>query len=142
MKTLSTLLLALLLAGAAGPAAAKGIQAKQLYMFGFSASFKDSVVYVTDIQPVEGAWIDSKTKFLLGRDNYSYQLRDYLANTLQQPQRVCLVLYATSFKKAERLFVKLKKKYTGTKKKPAHYDVRFISQQDFRFQPVDMSQEQ
>ena len=46
---------------------AKPLKTNKVYMFGFSASFKDSVVYVTEIQNVQEAWIDTKTKFLLGR---------------------------------------------------------------------------
>jgi len=132
----------LLLTCMVGQTAAKSIQVPHLYMFGFSASFKDSVVYVTDIQDMKGVWIDNKTKFLLSRENYSHQLTDYLANQQQQPNRICMVFYAKTFKKAEKLFVKLKKKYIGTKKNPAHYDMRFISQQEFRFETIDMSPEQ
>ncbi len=142
MKLLKVMMTALLLTIAVGSAEAKRIQAPHVYMFGFSASFKDSVVYITDINDVQGAWMESKSKFLSGIENYSYQLRDYFNTQLSMPDRVCMVFYATSFKKAERKFVKLKKKYTGTKKKPAHYEIRFVSLQDFRFQPVDMSPEQ
>ena len=39
--------------------------APKMYIFGFSASFKNSIVYFTDIQELDSAWIDTKTKFLL-----------------------------------------------------------------------------
>lgn len=55
---------------------AKPLKTNKVYMFGFSASFKDSVVYVTEIQNVQEAWIDTKTKFLLGRDQYSAQAQE------------------------------------------------------------------
>lgn len=122
---------------------AKPIKPAHVYMFGFSASFQDSIVYVTDIQDVQGAWIESKTKFLLGRDNYSYQLKEHFTNNLQDPDRVCMVFYATSKSKAEKIMKKLMKKYVPnhkkSKKKWKTYDVRYITTAYFNFSPIDMS---
>ena len=53
-------------------------KARTVYMYGFAASFNDSTVYFTEIQQLDSAYVDSKTKFLYSRENYSYQLRDYL----------------------------------------------------------------
>ena len=53
-------------------------------MFGVATSFNDSTLYITEIQEISGAYIDSKTKFLVERDNYSYQLRDYLKGIGEQ----------------------------------------------------------
>ena len=141
MKFLKQILLALLLTSSVTGAEAKSIQAKHVYMFGFSASFKDSVVYITDIQDIPGAWIDSQTKFLLSRDNYAYQLRNYMTDSLGLADRVNMVMFALKKHKAEKLYEKLRKKYLGSKKKPANYDVRYVSQQDFRFELIDMSPE-
>jgi hypothetical protein len=102
-------------------------------MFGFSASFKDSVVYVTEIQNVQEAWIDTKTKFLLGRDQYSAQLKNYLTDKLNQPGRVSMVLFELNKKKAEKLYLKLMKKYQKG------YDVRYVNNKDFSFEAIDMS---
>ena len=140
MKKIKYILFALLLTAALG-ATAKRIQPTHVYMFGFAASFQDSVVYITDIQDVKGAWLDSKTKFLEGRDNYSYQLKEYFADSLQMPQRICMTFFATNKKKAERKKEKLLKKYVDKKKRPI-YDIRQVSIQDFKFEPVDMSPEQ
>ena len=112
-------------------ASAKIVTPAHLYMFGFSASFKDTSVYVTDIQDVQGACIDSRTKFLFNRDGYSQQLRDYLANSQQQPGRVCVVIYATSLKKAEKKLRKFQRIYI----EKGSYDVRKLTAADFRFTP-------
>lgn len=117
---------------------AKRMKAPKMYMFGFSASFQDSIVYMTDVQEVEGAWYDTKTKFLMGRQHYSYQLKDFLANNMQQPNRVCVVMYALTRKEAEKKFIKLRKEYTIKAK--GKYDVRYLTTADFHFQPVDMSE--
>jgi len=125
---------------------AKPVKPDHLYMFGFSASFSDSTIYVTDIQDVKGAWIDNKTKFLLGRDNYSYQLKDYFINTLQQNNRVCMVFFSTSKSNAEKQMKNLMKKYIPNPKKKKenwkHYEVHYLTSSDFQFSPIDMSSEQ
>ena len=72
---------------------AKGKIVPEMYIFGFSASFKDSVVYFTEINKIDSAWIDSKTGFLLGRDNYAYQLKNYLTQDKNNPNRTCIVIF-------------------------------------------------
>ncbi len=112
---------------------AKPLKTNSVYMFGFSASFKDSVIYVTDIQNVQGAWIESKTKFLMGRDSYSYQLNNHLTDSLKQSQRISMVFFSLKKKKAEKQYIKLMKKYKKG------YEVRYLNAPDFRFKAVDMS---
>ena len=139
MKIFKYILLALLLAGALPQEMeAKRIKVPKMFMFGFSASFQDSIIYMTDVQEVEGAWYETKSKFLLGRQHYSYQLKDFLANTRQQPNRVCVVMFALTRKEAEKHFIKLRKEYTVKAK--GKYDVRYLTTTDFKFQPVDMSE--
>lgn len=139
MKILKYILFSLLIAVAIPTEMqAKRMKAPKMYMFGFSASFQDSIVYMTDVQEVEGAWYDTKTKFLMGRQHYSYQLKDFLANNKQQPNRVCVVMYALTRKEAEKKFIKLRKEYTIKAK--GKYDVRYLTTADFQFQPVDMSE--
>lgn len=139
MKILKYILFSLLIAVAIPTEMqAKRMKAPKMYMFGFSASFQDSIVYMTDVQEVEGAWYDTKTKFLMGRQHYSYQLKDFLANNKEQPNRVCVVMYALTRKEAEKKFIKLRKEYTIKAK--GKYDVRYLTTADFHFQPVDMSE--
>src|SRR5574344_1673593 len=110
---------------------------QKAYVFGFSASFKDSLIYFTDIQEVDSAWKDTKSQFLMGRDNYSYQLRDYLASKMQMPNRVCMVFFEWNRKDAEKSYIEMKKKYTV--KAHGKYDVRYLENKDFTFKPIDMS---
>ena len=74
----------------------------QMYMFGMAAAFTDTIVHFTAVQKIDSAWIDTKTKFLQSRDNYSYQLRNYLATKEQMPQRTCIVIYAQDEKKLQK----------------------------------------
>ena len=120
----------------------------KMYMFGFAASFNDSIVHFTSVQTVDSVWIDQKTKLMAGRENYSYQLRDYLA-TKNMPHRTCVVFYNLDRKKIEKKYLQMKRIYTlGTKKarkqikkggKINHYDIRNLTSDEFKFHSVDMS---
>ncbi len=139
MKYLKYIVLTLLISIAMG-AEAKTVKAKHMYMFGFAASFKDSVVYMTEIQDVKDAMYDTKSKFLLGRDSYSDQLKTYFREKMQLSDRVCVVMFSTSKKKAEKKYLKLRKKYLSNKKHTSTYEVRYVTTQDFEFEPVAMDE--
>jgi hypothetical protein len=139
MRFLKYIVLTLLVCVAMG-AEAKTVKARHMYVFGFAASFKDSVVYMTEIQDVQGALYDTKTKFLLGRDSYSDQLKAFFKEKMQLSDRVCMVMFSTSKKKAEKKYMKLRKKYTGDKKRPSTYEVRYVTMQDFKFEPVGLDE--
>ncbi len=102
-----------------------------VYMWGLVTSFNDSTVYFTDIQLVEGSYTDSKTGFLYSRDNYSYQLRDYMKKEgCAHP--TCVTLYAKTRKEIEKKYTSLKKRYaTG-----GRYNVKYITSNDFSFSPI------
>jgi len=140
MKILKYILLSLLLATTMPTEIqAKKVMKPIMYMFGFSASFQDSIIYMTDVQEVKNVWYDSKTKFLLGREHYSSQLKNYLENSMQQPNRVCVVMFAETRKEAEKLFIKMRKEYTVKAK--GRYDVRYLTTGEFKFETIDMSDE-
>ena len=129
MKFIRLTLMALLMTVATA-SHAKQVLEPHVYMFGFSASFKDSVVYITNVQDVQGAWIDSKTKFLLNRDSYSYQLKEHMTEQYQEPDRVCIVFYATNKKKIEKQLKKLRKKYKELTLLPTEFHFEVIEQSE------------
>ena len=116
---------------------AQDVKVPQAYMFGFVASFNDSTVYFTNIQQVDNAWVTKKKQFLAGRNQYSIQLREFFANQRNMPNRTCVVIANVDRKKLEKKYIKMKNKYLVKSKKP--YDVRNISESDFKFETVDMS---
>ena len=128
---------ALLAASAFQTTSAKTIQVPKAYMFGFVASFNDSVVYFTDIQTVDSVWVEGKKSFLAGRNQYSYQLRDYFAQNLNQPYRTCIVISSINRKDVEKKLQKMKQQYMVKNK--GKFDVRFLSESDFRFHAVNMA---
>ena len=103
----------------------------KVYMYGFATSFNDSTVYFTTLQEVDSAYIDTKTKFLYSRENYSYQLRDYLA-TQGADNYTCSTIFALNRKAAEKKYAKLRKRYTQGGK----YTVKNISETDFIYSPI------
>ena len=84
---------------------------KTAYIFGFASSFNDSTVYITGVQQVDSAYFVGKANFLVSRDNYSFQLRDYLEQQ-GAGYRTCAVIYDINKKKAEKKWLKLYSKYT------------------------------
>lgn len=129
--------LTMLLALSYSAAQAKNVVEKKAYMFGFSASFNDSILYFTNIHEVDSVWFTQKKSFLAGRREYANQLRDYCNDKLNQPKRTCIVIGDKQYKKVAKKYEKMKKMYTQNKK--VTYDVRFISEEDFKFVPVNMS---
>lgn len=110
---------------------AKSKQTSKVYMFGFAASFNDSTVYFTDIQEVDSVSFKNKNKFLYGREDYSYQLKNYLEGK-GQPHRTCVVGYGVNLKKVEKKFTKMKNKYI----KRGNFDIRTVDSSEFKFIPV------
>ena len=138
MRLIKPLMIAIaLMAAGTMKVQAQDVKVPQAYMFGFVASFNDSTVYFTNIQQVDNAWVTKKKHFLAGRNQYSIQLREFFANQRNMPNRTCVVIANVDRKKLEKKYIKMKNKYLVKSKKP--YDVRNISESDFKFETVDMS---
>lgn len=132
--------------GFATLAASAKTEPKTVYMFGFASSFNDSTVYFTDVQQVDSAYLTGKAKFLVSRENYSYQLRDYLEQQ-GAGNRTCTVFYSPNQKKAEKQWAKLHDRYVAKPKAkkakngakddaPTPYQIKNISNGEFKFQPI------
>ncbi len=111
-------------------------KAKTVYMFGFAASFNDSTVYFTEVQQMDSAYIDSKTKFLYGRNNYSYQLRDYLADN-GFANATCITSFALTRKEADKKFLSMRKRYL----EGGQYTIKYLKASDFMFLPIKAEEE-
>ncbi|MBQ9357310.1 MAG: hypothetical protein IJT98_08500 [Prevotella sp.] len=109
-------------------------EVRKLYVFGFAASFNDTIVHFTDIQELDSAWTDTKTHFLELRQQYSYQLRNFLWGQ-QLPNRTCVVFYDADRKKLEKRYQKMRRLYTTGRDGKAHYDVR--QAEGFSFTAID-----
>ena len=83
---------------------------KPVYAFGISASFTDTVVYFTDIQILDSAKV-SKEGFLVHRELYSYQLKNYLEDNQLQQNSTCMIYFSENCKKLEKEATKILNKY-------------------------------
>ena len=87
------------------------VEKTAVYMFGFSASFTDSVAYITDIQRLDSVYMDTKNGFLIDRVVYSDQLQTYLEGILDMKNSTCVVLFDTKKKKLQTEYNKIRKRY-------------------------------
>ena len=117
---------------------AKKVQTPKMYIFGMAASFNDTIVWFTDIQEIDSAWIDKKNNFLQAREQYSNQLRNFLATKKQMPRRTCIVYANTNRKKAGKKYEKMKRLYMPSKKQHQQYDIRNLEQSEFQFKTIDL----
>ena len=138
MRQILILLFTIVALGVNTSVEAKKTKVPKMYIFGMAASFNDTIVHFTNVQELDSAWIDNKNNFLLTRELYSYQLRDFLANSKQMPRRTCIVVANKNRKKLEKKFLKMKKIYTKSKDNKQHYDVRFLDDKEFRFKTVKL----
>ncbi|WP_300726108.1 hypothetical protein [uncultured Bacteroides sp.] len=103
----------LLLASVLIPVGAKEPKDKNkygVYIAGVSASFKDSLVFFTDIQYVDSAAINKKG-LLESRAQYSMQLNDFLEQQENLKHRTSMVFYNRKKKNLEKEVNKIRQKY-------------------------------
>lgn len=122
----SLLILLMFLSAACSTVSAKGDKDKDkkeetVYLFGASFSLSDSVVYFTEIMPVDGAQLDKKTEFLLHRQYYAYELKDYMNFQENMPGRTSAVYFSTKRSKLEKTEAKLRKKLVEKDGKTIRY---------------------
>lgn len=133
MRIIKCLIATAMLFGGVIQVSAKDKEVSKVYMFGFAASFNDSTIYITDIQEIKGAYVAERTKFLVNRDEYSYQLRNYLQGQ-GNAFPTCITSYAYDRKTIEKKFAKIKKRYIDKNK--GRYIIVNISKEQFTYQPV------
>jgi hypothetical protein len=87
----------------------------EVYVFGVSLSFTDSVAYFTEIQHIDGAIIEDK--MLPNRHLYSYELKDYMSYEEGKPGRTSFIYFSDKRSKLEKKELKVRKKllYNGEK---------------------------
>lgn len=109
------------LAAVCSTANAKSDKDETIYLFGASFSFSDSVVYFTEIMPVDGAKLDKKTKFLLHRQYYAYELKDYMTFQENMPGRTSVIYFSKKRSKLAKTEAKIKKKLVEKQGKTVRY---------------------
>lgn len=123
--------LALLLMTAVSPLEAKSkkVVQKPVYMVGVGISLVDSMVFITDMHRVDSVTLEKKTKFLMDRQLYSFQLQRYLEQTYKGGPYVPCVFFSKSRKKMVRRYLSLHKRYVQSKE----LQMYLVDQGQFRF---------
>ena len=87
---------------------------KSVYAFGVGASFTDTIVYFTEIQKLDSVKL-GKDGFRPRRDQYSYQLKNYLEFNSLQPNSTCMIYFSDNLNKLEKEASKILGKYRKSK---------------------------
>ncbi len=101
---------------------------QRIYMFGFAASFTDSVACQTTVQQLDSAWLDEH-KFLMDRALYSLQLQYHMEHVQQVKNPVCTVFFGRSAKRVQRLWNKMQRRY----QKEEGLSYRILPEDGFKF---------
>ncbi len=128
-KTLRIALLFLLTALMPAVALAQKKSNKEIFLFGCGVNVKDSTVYMTDVQPVPGAVVLKKTKFLKDRAVYSGEMQAFLTTQHDAPHTACAVFFSDSKEALE----KKRNKVRREQQKNAVLKIREIPAEAFRF---------
>lgn len=132
IKQFRIIVLLALVALSVPASAAKEPEMKPVYMFGFAASFTDSVACQTAVQRMDSAWVDAHG-FLVDRALYSLQLQLYMEQQEHLPNAVSTVYFSTSERKMQRLRAKLQRKYLAAQNLIFHE----VPADKFRFKPEE-----
>lgn len=130
MKYVKAILLALLVCSFTGAIAGKKGKAVQqkVYIFGFSASFVDSVAYLTDVMELDSATILSNG-FLAERPLYSLQLESYVQEHFNLANTTNAVFFSKKRKDMDAKHEKMNRRY----QRSANLALIYLGEDDFRF---------
>ncbi len=111
------------------------VKRQTMYVFGLAASLTDSVVVLTDVQPIEGFVMPNG--FLADRSLYSLQLNNYLLANQQLNNMTCAVYFDKNRGKAEKKYHKMMRRYRDD-----HAGVlMFLGTDDFQFKAEEWEEE-
>lgn len=134
MKYVKAILLALLVCSFTGAMAGKKGKTVQqkVYIFGFSASFVDSVAYLTDVMELDSATILSNG-FLAERQLYSLQLESYVLEHFNLANSTNAVFFSKKRKDMDAKHEKMNRRY----QRSANLALIYLGEDDFRFHPEE-----
>lgn len=107
-------------------------QGNIVYAYGVSASFKDSIIYFTEIQTMDS--VKLKNGMLPNRYEYSQELKIYMEDKMKLANQTCVIYFGKDKEQLEKKKMKLRSKYLKDKK----VSLKIISAADFKFtKPAD-----
>lgn len=93
----------------------------EVYLLGVSFSYGDSIVYFTELLPLEGVELESRSRILPNRQHYAYELKDYMTFQEGKSGRTSVIYFAKTRKKLEKIEAKVKNKILHKDKKTVRY---------------------
>lgn len=108
----------------------------KVYIFGISTSFTDSTTYITDIQTLDPAYIETATGFLYDRSIYSQQLQIWAEVVKNKPYTTCAVFFSESKSKIEKKFLQIRNKYS----KDQSTKLQSLENGEFKFIPQEWTE--
>ncbi|MBO4906930.1 MAG: hypothetical protein J5486_07855 [Bacteroidaceae bacterium] len=132
-------MLAIIMAGMLAmsmPVAAKSRpKVQKIYIFGFSASFTDSLACLTSVQQLDSAWVGPHG-FLMDRALYSLQLQYHVEAEYGIKESTCAVFFSKRKGKAEAMRNNILRRYNRDR----NVKLREISAEQFQFTAEDYRQ--
>ena len=109
------------------------VEQKPVYICGYAVNFVDSTAYLTEIQCIDTAYVESKNGFLMDRNLYSDQLNHYLKKQQGGKHYTCMVLFDKKLSRLQKRVEKMRRrdaKDTGTRLKSlSATEFQFIGEQ-------------
>lgn len=128
MRTLKTILLLAILCCSFGLRAEKQPKMQTVYVFGISASFTDSVAFLTDVMRVDSAYI-LPNGFLFDRTLYSLQLENYVLGTCHVENSTNAIFFSTRKKDIDKKYDKVNRMYQRSE----NLALIYVGEDEFRF---------
>ena len=69
------------------------VEQRPVYICGYAINFADSTAYLTAIQCIDTAYVESRNGFLMDRNQYSAQLNHYMRKLSGGNNYTCMVLF-------------------------------------------------
>lgn len=108
----------------------------KIYIFGVSINFTDSTTYITDIQALEPAYIETRTGFLYDRSIYSQQLQIWVEYAKNQPNTTCTVFFSENKSQLEKKYIKVRNNYN----KDQSTKLKTLNAGEFKFIPQEWTE--
>lgn len=106
----------------------------QIYVFGFSQEFGDTIAYITDITKIDSIMLQKKTGFLPFRYDLSQQYKSYLESDKGLKKQTTCVFFSKNKKSLSKKLAKMKKRYLNME----NTTVVTIKDDEFKFiHPLD-----
>jgi len=108
----------------------------KIYIFGVSINFTDSTTYITDVQALESAYIETRTGFLYDRSIYSQQLQIWVEYAKNQPNTTCTVFFSENKSQLEKKYIKVRNNYN----KDQSTKLKTLNAGEFKFIPQEWTE--